>query len=852
MSSNDPNQIEQFKLWLVIIAKIHFRYEPLFHSLWSAPVASSVVRWMKNNINSVAPQRHWLLQCLLAVAIFTIVAGVHAQSAPTSPATANPAPDQPSATEPAPIPLAEVATDAEGASARLRDMLAELSSDPITEEVAQQLPVLTREIDARLRESRKIVAQRPSLEILIGIEAEWRRLRRSLSGWTRDLTNRATRLEREIAQLDELRKTWEQTLDTAKDANTPPEVLRRIEAVITQIRQAREAIEKQRARVLTMQSRVAAQDARITDALTSIRQAREDVFNRLFVKDSPPIWSTVLLARAPQDVLEETRNSVSTQWTALREYAERQALRFLVHAMIFIALTIALYWARRRVRSQVGEDTDSGTALVFEMPIAAALILSILCSRWIYPQAPRLLWAMLGAAALVPSVIVFRRLLERDLYPTLYALVVLYFLDQVRTVVAAVSFLPRLLFLAEMVGAMLFLVWLVRFLERPLRWTPETDHLRKTIRVAAYAAPAVAALAFMGNILGYVTLANLLGNALLSSAYLALILYAVIEVLDGLVIIAQRLGPFRLFSVVRRHGALLRDRMRQGLQWLAIFLWVLFVLDRLLLREPLVVAIRRVVTAELVVGSLRISLGDVLAFVITVWVAFLVSRFVRFLLDEDVYPRIHLKRGLTYAISTMLHYVILLIGFFAGIAALGVDMTRVTILAGAFSVGVGFGLQNIFNNFVSGLILLFERPINIGDMVQIDDASGFVEHIGIRASIIRTLNGSEIIVPNGKLISERLTNWTLSNRRRNIEISISVARDADPSRVIALLEHTAAAHPLITHDPPPQALVVSLGPDSLGFELRAWTDRIEQWMQVRSELAIAINTALAAEKITLH
>jgi len=322
--------------------------------------------------------------------------------------------------------------------------------------------------------------------------------------------------------------------------------------------------------------------------------------------------------------------------------------------------------------------------------------------------------------------------------------------------------------------------------------------------------------------------------------------------LDGLVIIAQRLGPFRLFSVVRRHGALLRHRMRQGLHWLAIFLWVLFVLDRLLLREPLVVAIRGSLTAELAVGSLRISLGDVLAFVITVWVAFLVSRFVRFVLDEDVYPRIHLKRGLMYAISTMLHYVILLIGFFVGIAALGVDMTRVTILAGAFSVGVGFGLQNIFNNFVSGLILLFERPINIGDMVQIDEASGLVEHIGIRASIIRTLNGSEIIVPNGKLISERLTNWTLSNRQRNIELSISVARDADPSRIIALLEHTAAAHPLITDDPPPQALVVSLGSDSLGFELRAWTDRIEQWMQVRSELAIAVNTALAAEKIALR
>ena len=181
---------------------------------------------------------------------------------------------------------------------------------------------------------------------------------------------------------------------------------------------------------------------------------------------------------------------------------------------------------------------------------------------------------------------------------------------------------------------------------RPTSSTLETERLRKTIKGAAGVALPVAAAAFMGNILGYVTLANLLGNALLSSAYFALILHAVIEVLDGLVIIALRLRPFSLFGLFRRHGALLRYRLRQGLQWLAILLWVLFALDRLLLRERLFSAIRGILTAEFVVGSLEVSLGDVLAFVITVWAAFLLSQFVRFLLDEEVYPRIHLRRGL--------------------------------------------------------------------------------------------------------------------------------------------------------------------------------------------------------------
>jgi small-conductance mechanosensitive channel len=241
----------------------------------------------------------------------------------------------------------------------------------------------------------------------------------------------------------------------------------------------------------------------------------------------------------------------------------------------------------------------------------------------------------------------------------------------------------------------------------------------------------------------------------------------------------------------------------------------------------------------------------VAAFVVTVWAAFVISRVVRFLLEEDIYPRVRLSRGLAYAISSTLHYVILVVGFLFALAALGIDMTRVTILAGAFGVGVGFGLQNIFNNFISGLIVLFERPINIGNVIQVEDASGVVERIGIRASVIRTVNGSEVIVPNGKLISERLTNWTLSSHVHGVELPVAVTQGADPKRVIEILEKAAASHPQINKEPAPKALVVKLGPDSISLELRAWTDQSEKWMQIRSDLAIAVSTALAAEKIAL-
>jgi len=517
-----------------------------------------------------------------------------------------------------------------------------------------------------------------------------------------------------------------------------------------------------------------------------------------------------------------------------------------------LVVAAILTWARRHVRSLAADARAAfPESQIFEMPLAAALLVTFLLGRWIYPEAPRLLWAVLGALALIPSVIILRRVVSLHLSAVLYALIAFYMLDRLRTVAAAVPTVPRLLFAAEMLGSTIFLIWLMRSIRRSPGSTPREVPRLNLYRTAAGVALFASILALIGNVFGYLTLANLIGNALLASAYFAVILQGLIEVLTAIVGLLFTLRPFSLLQVIRRNESLLRRRVRSLLQWIAAFLWVVVLFNQLLIREWFFGAIGAALTAELKIGSLSVSPGDLIAFVLTVWASFLISRFVRFLLDEDVYPRVHLKRGLPYAISNTVHYSIVFIGFLVAVAALGFDMTKVTILAGAFSVGVGFGLQNVFNNFISGLILLFERPISIGDIIQIGDASGVVERIGIRASIIRTTNGSEVIVPNGQLISDRLTNWTLSSRQHGVELPVAVAQGTDPNRVREILERTAAAHPLVAKDSPPQALVTKLGPDSITLELRAWTDRSDQWMQIRSELAIAVNAALTAEKIAM-
>jgi hypothetical protein len=161
---------------------------------------------------------------------------------------------------------------------------------------------MTREIDGRLRESRRIVAQRPSIELLGSLEGEWRRLRRELYGFNRDLSGRVHELERYIVPLDDLAKPWDQTFAAAKESSVPPEVLARVEKIVHEIRQAHDAVEKQRGRALTMQTRVGMQDSRAANALMSIDQARESALDRLFLRESTPIWNLAIGSRDAQDL----------------------------------------------------------------------------------------------------------------------------------------------------------------------------------------------------------------------------------------------------------------------------------------------------------------------------------------------------------------------------------------------------------------------------------------------------------------------------------------------------------------------------------------------------------------------
>jgi small-conductance mechanosensitive channel len=342
-----------------------------------------------------------------------------------------------------------------------------------------------------------------------------------------------------------------------------------------------------------------------------------------------------------------------------------------------------------------------------------------------------------------------------------------------------------------------------------------------------------------------------MGGGALGSSYFGLAILAAVEVTRGLAGVLLRSRVVAPLASVQHNRAAIERRTVRTLRWAGVVVWIAATLGSLTLLDPAVAWGRRVLAAEWGWGAIRVSLGDLVVFALTVWLALVVAAALRLLLAEDVFPRVRLARGMPDALSAVVQYAVILGGFTLALAALGVDLTKLTILASAFGVGAGLGLQSLVNNFASGLILLFERPIHLGDVVQTSGVAGEVRHIGARATLVRTADGAEVFVPNSLMIAQTLTNWTYSDLRRRIVLPVRVAYGASPQQVVELLNRIATGHPEVMGEPAAGAVFLGFGENSLDFEMRAWTDRFGDAEKIQSQLADQVYAALTDAHIEL-
>jgi small-conductance mechanosensitive channel len=229
-----------------------------------------------------------------------------------------------------------------------------------------------------------------------------------------------------------------------------------------------------------------------------------------------------------------------------------------------------------------------------------------------------------------------------------------------------------------------------------------------------------------------------------------------------------------------------------------------------------------------------------------------ISGRLRQLIVIKLLERTPLKYGARQAIATILRYLMLLIGFIVILQTVGIDLTAFNVLAGAIGIGIGLGLQGIANNFISGLILLLERPVQVGDRIELAGVSGRVVAIGARATRILTNDNIAIIVPNSKLVSENVVNWSYENETVRFKVPMMVAHEADVHEVSGLMMEAARENTDIVDDPPPAVRLTKIDEEGMYFQLRVWSKvRLHKPAALKSDLTFAIVDKLRARNIRL-
>lgn len=227
------------------------------------------------------------------------------------------------------------------------------------------------------------------------------------------------------------------------------------------------------------------------------------------------------------------------------------------------------------------------------------------------------------------------------------------------------------------------------------------------------------------------------------------------------------------------------------------------------------------------------------------------SRYIPVALQGRIFPRFELSAGVEYTFQRIAQYLVVVIGLLLALKYLGVKFEGLAVFAGLMSVGLGFGLQNIVSNFVSGIIILFERPVQVGERIKVGDTVGDILAIRIRSTVVRTPDNVTYIVPNSDLLTTTVTNWSAIDKKVRIHIPVGVAYGSDVEKVKRALTQAAQEHPDILEAPEPRVWFVSFGDSSLDFELLAWIPDPRLQYQVRSDLHFAVDRLFRENDITI-
>lgn len=667
-----------------------------------------------------------------------------------------------------------------------------------------------------------------------------------MNGWQETLTVRARRFRERYDEISLAKVLWTATAKAASGVEIPDTVTDRIRSVLEGIDEVEAALDVRLNGLLGLQDDIAEAELFVSDAMEQVSSAEGAFRQSLFVRDSPPLIEALVMPN--ETLVRQMREETARRILSFRDYVGRNLERWLWQGAAFLALLGLMYLLRARSRQWEAEGYDAPletTNFLVTRPISAALVLTLILSIWIHPNMPQAVSQFLMLVAIFPLGRLLSGVAAREVWPGLFALVVLFVVHMGSEILPESSASHRTVLLGETAMVFTALVWLLR--KRGARYREASGFLG----AMAYVVPVALLMiggSIVANLVGRGHLASILVDAVLVGAALAVLVWICSLIAGGVARLAFRRQRRQLFNVVRNHSQVLERSAVLAINGLAVYVWLRAFLGLLELYQPLLVWLRDTLDHKWIFGTLSLSFRTVLTFTLILIGAALLARLIRIVLDEEIFARLNLPRGFPGLISLLIRYPILVLGFILAVSAAGIDLSSFGLMAGALGVGIGFGMQNIIANFVSGIILTFERPIQVGDTIAVGPLLGNVTDIGVRSSKVKTFDGAEVIVPNSDLISKEVINWTLSDRRRKMKVQIKVGFASNPHEVVEILLRTAREHPATLEDPPGKVLFQGYSESGLDFQLQFWV-QFEKGLVARSDVLLNIYDALGVAGI---
>jgi small-conductance mechanosensitive channel len=701
-----------------------------------------------------------------------------------------------------------------------------------------------KELDSKTQEMRQKIATLGSpddwyADRLIQYNSQFGQVRGALADIQGELVRRQQEIEKIRARHLEERnfwKAWGAELKT-QGVKVPSDTIKQITAQLTQLdSQITEASEK----LLPVQERASALERSVIEELDHFSKALTHLRKATFRKNAHSFLAPEFYAEFGPGLWQELNSGVRAAISVDTEFLQRNAWVYLLFFLALILLAKSLQEYRARFAGAEEWQFVLGHPWAAGSFVAAVIFGNLFAAPTAILKFALMVVGVTGATVLAAALLQSRR---RARVLILAACVLL--LTTALRLIAFPQPLFRIYIAILALVSVPVLIWNIRL--SMIRNREHGGFFRALLRVAI----AVMVLSLGGQVAGYVNFSIWLLQAAFETGMVMLFVHMALRLGNGgidFLLNLERISSRKFFKKFHHE---LATRLEFFLKILVSFYALLNLLPVWRIFGSLGEAWDYLANFSLTVGEFRITPQMIGLAVVTLYLAMQLSWLLQAVCETQIFYRKSVDRGVRDAIKKLVHYGVVLVGFLVALSVLGMSLQNFVVVLGALGVGIGFGLQDIVNNFLSGIIMLFERPVKVGDGILVDGEYGTVKYIGLRSTIVETLDQSELIVPNAHMISQKVTNWTLSSRRVRIVMPVGVAYGSEVPLVMTILAEVAGAHQEVLADPEPTAIFVAFGESSLDFELRVWIDNIDGRPRIKSELLLQIDARFRAAGVEI-